>query len=111
MKPIDVKSGMHIEYGDEHNVKDPKYHIRDLARISKYKNIFVNVYKPNSGEEVFIIKEIKNIVPQSYISSDCNDEEIVRTFFEKELQKENPIEYKMEKVIKRNGGEAYFKWK
>ena len=54
---------MHIEYGDEHNVKDPKYHIRDLARISKYKNIFVNVYKPNSGEEVFIIKEIKNIVP------------------------------------------------
>lgn len=62
MKPIDVKSGVHIEYGVEHNVKDPKCHIRDCARISKCKNIFVNVYKPNSGEGVFIIKEIKNIV-------------------------------------------------
>lgn len=111
MKPIDVKSGMHIEYGVEHNVKDPKYHIRDCARISKCKNIFVNVYKPNSGEGVFIIKEIKNIVSQSYISSDCNNEEIVRTFLKKVLEKENPIEYRMEKVIKRKGDEAYFKWK
>ena len=50
MKPIDVKSGMYIEYGVEHNVKDPKYHIGDHVRISKYKNIFIKGYKPNCSD-------------------------------------------------------------
>ena len=33
MKTTDIQSGMYIEYGVEHNVKDPKYCIGDDVRI------------------------------------------------------------------------------
>ena len=33
------------------------------------------------------------------------------TFYEKELQKTNQEEFRIEKVIKRKGDEMYFKWK
>ena len=45
------------------NDKDPKFNVADHVRISKYKNIFAKGCTPNSSEEVFIIKEIKNTVP------------------------------------------------
>ena len=37
---LDVKSGTYIEYGVEHNDKDPKYNVGDHVKISKYKNFF-----------------------------------------------------------------------
>ena len=40
-----------------------------------------------------------------------NGEEIVGTFYEKELQKTNQKEFRTEKVIKRKGGKLYVKWK
>ena len=40
MKHVDVKVATYIEYGVEHNKKDPKYKVSDHVRISKYKNIF-----------------------------------------------------------------------
>ena len=43
---------------------------------------------PNWSEEVFIINKIKNTVPWTYVN-DLNDEEIIKTFYEKELQKTN----------------------
>ena len=39
MKPVDVKVHRYIEYGVEHNEKDPKYNVSDHVRISKYKTI------------------------------------------------------------------------
>ena len=39
MKPVDVKVDTYIEYGVEHNEKDPKYNVSDHVRISKYKTI------------------------------------------------------------------------
>ena len=44
---------------------------------------------PNWSEEVFIISKIKNTVPWTYVINDLNDEEIIRTIYEKELQKTN----------------------
>ena len=41
---------------------------------------------PNLLEEVFVIKKIKNTVPWKYAISDLNGEEIVGTFYEKELK-------------------------
>ena len=38
----------------------------------KYKNILANVYTPNWTEEVFLIKELKNDVPWTNITSDVN---------------------------------------
>ena len=39
-----------------------------------------------------MIKKGKNIVPWTYVISDLNREEIVQTFYEKELQKTNQKE-------------------
>ena len=35
--------------------------------------------------------------------NDLNDDEIIETFYEKELQKTNQQEFRIEKVIKRQG--------
>ena len=52
-------------------------------------------------EEVFVIKEVKKAVPWTYVINDLNGEEIMGTFFEKELQKTNQEGFSIEKVIKR----------
>ena len=49
------------------------------------------------------LKKIKNTVPWTYVISDLNGEEIIGSFCEKELQKANQKEFRIEKVIKRNG--------
>ena len=70
MKPIDVKSDSFAEYKEESNEKDPKFKVDDHVRISKYKNIFAKGYVPNWREEIFVIKQIKNIVPWTFVISD-----------------------------------------
>ena len=80
-------------------------------RISKYKNIFAKGFTPNWSEEVFVIKEIKNTVPWTYVINDLNDEEIIGTFYEKELQKIDQQEFRIETVIKEKDDKLYVKWK
>ena len=65
MKPVDVKSNTYIESSKEINNKGPKFEIGDTVRILDYKNIFVKCYTPNWYEEVFVIKKVKNTVPQT----------------------------------------------
>ena len=65
VKPVDVKSNTYIESSKEINNKDPKFEIGDTVRILDYKNIFVKCYTPNWYEEVFVIKKVKNTVPQT----------------------------------------------
>ena len=60
MKPADVKTNTYIKSRKEINDKVPKFKIGDIARISKYKNIFAKGCPPNWSEEVFIIKKVKN---------------------------------------------------
>ena len=100
MKPIDVENNTYINFNKEVNNKDPKFKVRDYVRISKYKNIFAKGNMPNWSEEVFIISKIKNTVPWTYIINDLNGEKIIGTFYEKELQKTNQKEFRIEKVIK-----------
>ena len=45
------------------------------------------------------------------ILSNFNGERIVGTFYEKELQKTNQKELRVEKVINRKGDKRYVKWK
>ena len=40
VKPVDVKSSIHIDSSKEINNKDPIFKIADIVRMSKYKNIF-----------------------------------------------------------------------
>ena len=85
MKPIDVNSDSYAEYNLGSNEKDPKFKVGDHMRISKYTNIFAKGYTPNWSEEVFVESKIKNTVPWTYVISDFNGEDIVGTFYEKEL--------------------------
>ena len=94
----------------KNNYQDSTFKIGDIVRISKYKNIFAKGYVPNWSEEVFVIKKVKNTVPWRYVVRDLNGE-VVGTFYEKELQKTNQKEFRVEKVIKRKGNKLYVKWK
>ena len=89
MKPIDVKNDSFAEYNEESNEKDPKFRVGDHVRISTYKNIFAKGYAPSWREEIFVVKKIKNTVPWTYVISDLNGEEVIGSFYEKELQKTN----------------------
>ena len=111
MKPTDVGDDSFAKYNEESNEKDPKFKVGDHVRISKYKNIFAKGYAPNWSEETFVVKKIKNTVPWTYVISGLNKEEIVGSFYEKELQKTNQIEFRIEKVIRRKRNKLYVKWK
>ena len=111
MKPADVKDNTYINADKEINNKDPKFKVGDHVRISKYKNIFAKGYMPNWSEEVFVIKKVKNTVPWTYVINDLNGEEITGTFYEKELQKSNQEEFRIEKVIRQKGDKLHVKWK
>ena len=111
MKPIDVKDNTYIDFAKEINNKNPKFKVGDDVRISQYKNIFAKGYIPSWSEEVSVVSKIKNAVPWTYVINDLNGEEIIGTFYEKELQKTNQKEFRIEKVIKRKGDKLYVKWK
>ena len=108
MKPKDVTSDPFAEYNEESNKKDPKFKAGDHVRISKYKNIFAKGYAPNWSEEMFVVKKT---LSWTYVISDLSGEEIVGSFYEKELQKTNQKEFRIEKVIKKKGDKFYVKWR
>ena len=111
MKPADVKDNTYINVKKETNDKNSRFKVGDHVRISKYKNIFAEGYMPNWSEEIFVIKKIKNTVPWTDVINDLNGEEIIGTFYEKELQGTNQQEYRIEKIIKKKGDKLYVKWK
>ena len=92
MRPVDVKSKTYINSSKE---------IGDIIKIPKYKNIFPKGYVRNCSEEVFVIKKVKSTVSWTCVISDLKGEEIVGTFYKKELQKANQKDFRVEKVIKR----------
>ena len=47
----------------------------------------------------------------TYVINDLNSEEIIRTFYEKELKKTNQKELRIEKLLKKKGDNLYVKWK
>ena len=86
MKPIDVEDNKRV-YIDEHNEKDSRFKVGDRVRISKFKNIFAKGYTPNWSTEIFIVNKINDTVPYTYYLKDLNREEIIGSFYDRELQK------------------------
>ena len=112
MKSVDVKDNTYIDFKKEVNDKNPKFEVGDHVRISKYKNIFTKRYMPNWSEGIFIIEKIKNTVPWTYVINDLNGEEIIGTFYENELEKTDQKVFRIEKVLKKKGGDKFYvKWK
>ena len=88
MKPIDVKNNKRV-YIDEHNENDSRFKVGDRVRISKFNNIFAKGYTPNWSKEIFIVDKINDTVPYMHNIKDLNDEEIIGSFYDRELQKLN----------------------
>ena len=103
IKYVDVKDNTYIYFKKEVNDKNPKFKVGDHVRILKCKNIFAKGYTPNWSAEVFVIKKVENTIPWTYVINKTNGKEIIGTFYEKELQKTNQQEFRVEKVIKRKG--------
>ena len=87
MKPKDIKNDNNRVYIDEHNKKSARYNVGDRVRISKSKNIFAKRYTPNWSREMFIINKINDTVTYTYNLKYLNDEEIIGSFYDRELQK------------------------
>ena len=96
MKPKDVKidttkssaiARNNRVYIDEYNKKSARFNVSDRVRISKFKNIFAKEYTPNWSREVFIVDKINDTIPYTYNLKDLNGEEIIGSFYDRELQK------------------------
>ena len=111
MKSVDVKDNAYIDSKKEVNGKGSKFKVGDHVRISKDQNIFAKGYTPNWSEEVFVVSKIKNTVPWTYVINDLNGGKIIGTIYEKEVQKTNQKEFRIEKIIKKKGDKLYVKWK
>ena len=51
------------------------------------------------------------ILCHRHVLNDLNGEEIIGTFYEKELQGTGQKEFRIEKVLKKKGNKLYVKWK
>ena len=86
MKPINLEDNNKRVYIDEHNGKDSRFKVGDRVRLSRYKNIFAKGYTPNWSKEIYIVDKVNDTVPYTYNLKDLNDEEIIGSFYDKELQ-------------------------
>ena len=111
MKTVDVKSNTYIDSSKEINDKDPKFKISDFVRISKYKNIFANVFTLNYSEEVFVIKKVKKLCQGHMLLMIFMEKNFFERFTKKNCKKTNQKEFRIEKVIKRKDDKLCVKWK
>ena len=101
VKPVDINDNTYIDFKEEANDKDPKFNVGDHVGIYKYKNIFAKGY----------ISKIKKTVTWTYVINDLNSDDIIGTYYEKEVQKTNQKEFRIEIVFKRKGDKLYVKCK
>ena len=97
MKPKDVKDdttkssaiarNKRVYIGEYNKKKYARFNVGDRVRISKFKNIFAKGYTPNWSREMFIVLKINDTVPYTYNLKELNDEEIIGSFYDRELQK------------------------
>ena len=86
MKPKDAKNNKRV-YIDEHNENSARFNVGDRVRISQSKNIFAKRYTPNWSREILIVDKINDTVPYKYNFKDLNGEEVIGSFYDRELQK------------------------
>ena len=92
------------------NKEDPKFKVGDHVRIFKYEKN-ASGFVLNWSDEVSVVEKVKNNFPWTYVISDLTGEEILGTFYKKELHKTNQKEFMTEKLIKGKSDKLYVKWK
>ena len=80
-----------------------------MLKFQNTKTFFSKGYTQNCLEELFVVIEIKNTVPRTYVVSDLNGEPIIGRFYEKELQNTSQEKFRIEKVLKRKRDKSYVK--
>ena len=85
-KPVDITINDYEGYVYEFYEKKPFFKVGDKVRISKHKDIFAKGYTPNWTKEVFIVRNIKGTMPRTFEIADTNGDDIIGTFYKKELQ-------------------------
>ena len=120
MKPIQVNKNneKYIKeniYTYNKTIKNPKFKIGDLVRISlKRRDLFD---KPSGNikwsEELFKIHSINKSNVITYKIKDLNDEIIEGIFYERELLKSKNTSgvYIIEKIIRKNKNKYFVKWR
>ena len=68
------------------STNNPKFKVGDRVRITKKKKFFEKGYTPNWTNEIFVIDKVIDTNPVTYKIKDLNNEEIIGSFYEKELQ-------------------------
>ena len=82
-----------------------------LMILSEFQNIFLQKAMFQIGLRKFLwLKKLK-ILCRGHVINDFNAEEIVGTFYKKELQKTNQKLFRIEKVIRRKDHKLYIKRK
>ena len=77
VKPVDIIVSTYIDPSKQINDKGPKFKIRNIVRISKYKNIFAEDFASNWLEEVFVVKKAKNTVLGICVINNLKSKEIL----------------------------------
>ena len=107
IKHVDVKSNTCIDSSKNTNEKNLEFKTAYTVRKSKCKIIFAKGDTLNWSVEDFVIKKVKHIVLWTYVINDRNEEEIIGTFYKKELQKPNLKEFRIEKAVIRKGNKLF----
>ena len=69
----------------ETNSKSPQFKVNDRVRITKYMNIFSEVYTENWSREICIINSVLKTNPRTYKNKDFFREKTIGSFYEEEL--------------------------
>lgn len=82
-------------------IKKPKFKVGDYVRISRWqRNIFSKTYLGSWSEELFLIRQIKNTVPITYLLEDSHGKSLPESFYEIELKATEIKDYfRIDKVI------------
>ena len=58
-----------------------------------------------------MIKKVKSTIPLTYVIGDLKVEEIIGTFYEKDLQERSLAKLRIEKKMRKKGKKLFVKWK
>ena len=112
MKPVDVKDNTYTDFLKEVNDKGTWSKVGDDIRISKWKKIFfLKDILQISLKKFLWLKKLKILFLGHMLLVTLMTKKFIGTFYEKELQKTNQKEFRIEKVIKKTGDKLYVKWK